>query len=137
MLVHPLAQLIGATHDGCQFARGLDESQASKPLLDIGGLASSRRLALKGTDLPTKFAKKIGEALKLRIERAKLAQRAVLAAAVLGDSGRLLDHRAPILGTTVHHHIELPLPKQCVQFAPNPGVTQHLADVKQPTRTTV
>ena len=66
--------------------------------------------------------------------RVELAQRLLLALAVLEDAGRLLDEAAPVLGGGAQDRVELALPDDHVHLAADAGVGEQLLDVEQPAR---
>ena len=67
----------------------------------------------------------------------ELAERLLLALAVLEDAGGLLDEAAPVLGGRVQDRVELALPDDHVHLAADAGVAEQLLDVEQPARRAV
>ena len=66
------------------------------------------------------------------LHRVELAQRLLLALAVLEDAGGLLDEAAAVLGPGLQHRVELALADDDVHLAADAGVGQQLLDVEQP-----
>ena len=101
---------------------GLDDGRAAGRL----GLPAQR--AELAADLP-------GEVLdpgEVGVHRLELAQRPLLAAAVLEDTGGLLDEAAALLRGGAQHGVELPLPDDDVHLAAQPGVGEQLLHVEEP-----
>ena len=68
------------------------------------------------------------------LHRVELAQRLLLALAVLEDAGGLLDEAAALLGRGVQDGVELALPDDHVHLAADAGVGEQLLDVEQAAR---
>ena len=62
----------------------------------------------------------------------ELAERLLLALAVLEDAGGLLDEAAAVLGGRVQDRVELALADDDVHLAADAGVAEQLLDVEQP-----
>src|ERR1700744_6617064 len=71
------------------------------------------------------------QAGQVRLHGFQLAQRLLLAAAVLEYAGRLLDQRAAGLRARVQHGVELALAHDDVHLPAEAGVGQQLLDVQQ------
>ncbi len=67
----------------------------------------------------------------------QLAERLLLALAVLEDAGGLLDEAAALLRAGGQHGVELALPDDDVHLAADAGVGEQLLDVEQPARLAV
>ena len=66
------------------------------------------------------------------LHRLELAERLLLALAVLEDARGLLDEAAPLLGRRAQHRVELALADDDVHLAAEAGVRQQVLDVEQP-----
>src|SRR4029079_16848793 len=64
----------------------------------------------------------------------ELAERLLLALAVLEDAGSLLDEAAAVLGGRMQDRVELALPDDHVHLPADAGVGEQLLDVEQPAR---
>ena len=95
------------------------------PLGHLGLLAERLQLTLE-------LGEHVLEPEHVLVEPGKLAFGAFLALAVLGDPGRLLDVGAPVLGAGGQHVLELALPDDGVERAPDPGLREQLLHVEQP-----
>ena len=95
-------------------------------LLGDFGLAA-QRLQL-APDLPGEVA----EAGEVHLHRVELAERLLLAPAVLEDARGLLDEAAAFLGARPQHRVQLALPDDDVHFAAEPGVAEQFLHIQQP-----
>ncbi len=68
------------------------------------------------------------------LHRVQLAERLLLALAVLEDAGGLLDEPAALLGAGREHRVELALADDDVHLATDARVGQQLLDIEQPAR---
>ena len=116
----------------------LDEivGKQSKPCvagfgLDRGGLARSLGLAAERSELAADLTGEVVDPGEVDLHGLHLAQRALLALAVLQDTGGLLDEATPLLGRGAQDRIELPLTDDDVHLAADAGVGQQLLDVQQ------
>ena len=86
---------------------GLDRLRAAGDL----GLPAER------AELAADLGGEVGEAGEVGLHRVELAERLLLALAVLEDARRLLDEAAPLLGRGAQHGVELALPDDDVHLA--------------------
>ena len=70
---------------------------------DRRGLAGDLGLAAERLQLAPDLAREVGEAREVRLHGVELAERLLLAAAVLQDARGLLDEAAAVLGARVQH----------------------------------
>ena len=99
--------------------------------LDGGRLAGDLRLPAQGLQAPVELRGQVDEPGQVDLHRLKLAQRLLLALAVLEDAGRLLDDRAPRLGAGVQDLVELALADDDVHLAAKPAVGEQVLHVQQ------
>ena len=85
-----------------------------------------------GRELAAKLRGQVLDARQVGLHRVELAERLLLALAVLEDAGRLLDEPAPLLGRRVQDLVELALADDHVHLAADAGVAEQLLDVEQP-----
>ncbi len=104
--------------------RGLD---ADRPPGDLG-------LAAQRLELAADLAEQVGEAGQVAVAGVELAERLLLALAVLEDAGGLLDEAAPVLRRRVQDRVELALADDDVHLAADAGVGEQLLDVEQSAR---
>ena len=102
--------------------------------LDGGGPAGGLGLATERAELATDLAGEVVDAGEVGLHRVELAQRALLALAVLEDAGGLLDEAAALLGGRAEHGVELALADDDVHLAADPAVGEQLLDVEQSAR---
>ena len=95
------------------------------------------RLALERAQLAVDLARDVPRALEVRVHRAELAQRALLALLVLEDAGGFLDERATLFGAGVQHLVETALADDRVRVAAQPRVVQQVLDVHEACRRVV
>ena len=76
----------------------------------------------------------VAEPREVGLHRVELAERLLLALAVLEDAGGLLDEAAPLLGGRAQHRVELALADDDVHLAAEAGVGEQVLDVEQPAR---
>ena len=88
-------------------------------------------LAPEGLELSPDLAEQVGEPGQVALGGVELAERLLLALAVLEDPGRLLDEAAPVLRGRVQDRVELSLPDDDVHLPADAGVAQQLLDVQQ------
>jgi hypothetical protein len=101
--------------------------------LDDGGATGGLGLATEGAELAADLTGEVLHPGEVGLHRLELAQRALLALAVLEDAGRLLDEAATLLGRGPQHGVELALPDDDVHLAADARVGEQLLDVEQPT----
>ena len=100
--------------------------------LDAGGAAGDLGLAAQRLELAPDLAEQVVEAGQVAVAGVELAERLLLALAVLEDAGGLLDEAAPVLGGGVQDRVELALADDDVHLAADAGVGEQLLDVEQP-----
>ena len=89
-------------------------------------------LAAQRLELAADLAEQVAEPGEVALGGVQLAQRLLLALAVLEDPGGLLDEAAAVLGGRVQDRVELALPDDHVHLAPDAGVAEQLLHVEQP-----
>ena len=124
LLEHPgeLHEVVGEQPQPGVAGVGLDDGRAP------GGLGLAAERAELAADLT-------GEVLhpgEVELHGLELAQRPLLAAAVLEDAGGLLDEAAALLGGGPQHGVELALADDDVHLAAETGVGEQLLHVEQP-----
>ncbi len=100
--------------------------------LDGHGAAGDLGLLAERAELAPDLGGEVADAGEVGLHRVELAERLLLALAVLEDAGGLLDEAAPVLGRRVQHLVELALPDDDVHLPADAGVRQQLLDVEQP-----
>ena len=85
----------------------------------------------KRLEPPAQLAGQVDEPGQVGLHRVKLAQRLLLALAVLEYAGRLLDDRPPGLRARVQDLVELALADDHVHLAAEAAVGQQVLDVEQ------
>ena len=100
--------------------------------LDDGGPAGDLGLPPERPELAADLAGEVLHAGEVGLHRLELAQRLLLALAVLEDAGGLLDEAAALLGGGAQHRVELALADDDVHLAADAGVGEQLLDVEQP-----
>ena len=83
-------------------------------------------------ELATDLGEQVGEPGEVAVGGVELAERLLLALAVLEDAGGLLDEAAAVLGGRVQDRVELALPDDHVHLAADAGVAEQLLHVEQP-----
>ena len=104
---------------------------------DPAGATGGVRLTPEGRELPGDLGGQVGEADEVAVHGGELAQRLLLALAVLEDPRRLLHEGAPLLRGGLQHRIHPALPDHDVQLAADAGVPEQLLHVQQPARPAV
>ena len=99
--------------------------------LDDGGTASDLGLPAQRLQLAAELGENVLQAGEIALRGVELAQRLLLALAVLEDAGRLLDEAAAFLRRRAQHGVELTLPDDDVHLAADAGVAEQLLDVEQ------
>ena len=94
-------------------------------------------LALEGTQLAPHLTQEVLQAQQVGFSGGQPALGLLLAAPVLQDAGRLLDHRPTVLRPGLEHRVELALGDDHVLRAAHAAVGQQLLDVEQPAGRTV
>ncbi len=102
--------------------------------LDDGGLAGGLGLPAERSELAADLGCEVGHPGEVDLHRLELAQRPLLALAVLEDPGGLLDEAAALLRGRPQHRVELALADDDVHLAPDAGVGEQLLDVEEPAR---
>src|SRR6185312_306497 len=82
-------------------------------------------------ELATKLRGEVGEPGEVGLHGVELAERLLLALAVLEDARRFLDVGAPVLRLRGEHRIELALPHDDVHLPADAGIGEQLLDVEQ------
>ena len=100
--------------------------------LDAGRTPGHLGLPAQRLELAADLAEQVGEPGQVAVAGVELAERLLLALAVLEDAGGLLDEAAPVLRRRVQDRVELALPDDDVHLAADAGVGQQLLDVEQP-----
>ena len=88
------------------------------------GLAGNVGLPSQRGELAPNLAGEIAKSGQVGLHRVELAQRLLLAPAVLENAGGLLDEATPFLGTRAQHRIQLTLPDDDVHLAAEAGVAE-------------
>ena len=124
-------------------ARG-DQVVGQQPgagVADVGlhgrGPAGHLGLPAERLELAPDLGEQVVEPGQVALGGVELAERLLLALAVLEDAGGLLDEAAPVLGGRVQDRVELALADDHVHLAADAGVGQQLLDVEQPARVAV
>jgi len=99
---------------------------------DLGRPGRGLGLLLERLELAAQLAHQVGQPDQVLLHAGQLAQRLLLAPAVLVDAGRLLDGRPPVLGAALEDVLQAVLAEHGVQLPAHPGVGQQLLDVEQP-----
>ena len=102
--------------------------------LHHGGTPGDLGLSAERLELTADLAEQVLQPGEVALGAVELAERLLLALAVLEDAGRLLDEPAPVLGGGVQDRVELALADDHVHLAPDAGVGEQLLDVEQPAR---
>ena len=100
--------------------------------LDDRRLAGHLGLPAQRLELAADLGEQVVEPGEVALGGVELAERLLLALAVLEDAGGLLDEAAPVLGGRVQDRVELALPDDHVHLAADAGVGEQLLDVEQP-----
>ena len=100
--------------------------------LDSRRLARDLGLAPQRLELAADLGEQVLEPGQVAVRGVELAERLLLALAVLEDAGGLLDEAAPVLRRRVQDLVELALADDHVHLAADAGVAQQLLDVEQP-----
>ena len=100
--------------------------------LDDCGPAGHLGLAAQRLELAADLAEQVAEPGQVALGGVQLAERLLLALAVLEDAGGLLDEAAAVLGGRVQDRVELALPDDHVHLAADAGVGEQLLHVEQP-----
>ena len=100
--------------------------------LDHRRLPGDLRLPAERLEAAAKLRSQVDEPGQVGLHRLQLAQRFLLAPAVLEYPGGLLDQRAARVGPGVQHLVELALAHDHVHLAAQAGVGQQLGNVEQP-----
>jgi len=79
-------------------------------------------LTLEGTHLAPDLSHQVAEPFKILLGRGESSLRALLAASMFQDSGRLFNHRAAIFWVRRENRVELALSDNHVLLATDPGV---------------
>ena len=127
-----VGELVGERGPGGDQVVGQDPGPG---VADVGlhgrGPPGDLGLTAQRLELATDLGDQVGEAGEVAVGGVQLAQRLLLALAVLEDSGCLLDEPATVLGGGVQDGVELPLTDDDVHLATDAGVREQLLDVEQ------
>ena len=85
-----------------------------------------------GRELAAQLGGEVGQPVEVGLHPVELAERLLLALAVLEDAGGLLDEGAAVLGAAGEDGVELALADDDVHLAADAGVAEQLLDVEQP-----
>ena len=110
------------------------QSGVARVGLDDGGPARRLGLAAERPELTPDLAGEVLDPGEVGLHRLELAQRALLALAVLEDAGGLLDEAAALLRRGPQHGVELALADDDVHLAADAAVGEQLLHVEQPAR---
>ena len=102
----------------------------------VHGHAAEHRVRAPQCQLPGRDDEVL-DAREVGLHRVQLAQRLLLALAVLEDAGGLLDDGAAALGAGVQDAVELALADDHVHLAADSGVAEQLLDVQEPAAVAV
>jgi hypothetical protein len=105
--------------------------------LDAGRAPGHLGLPAQRLELAAQLGGEVGEPVQVDLRRLQLAQRLLLALAVLEDAGRLLDEAAAVLRLRVQDRVELALTDDHVHLPADAGVREQFLDVQQPARVAV
>ena len=94
-------------------------------------LASHLGLAAQRLELTADLREQVAQPHQVAVGRVELAERLLLALAVLEDASGLLDEAAPVLRGRVQDRVELALSDDHVHLAADAGVAEQLLDVEQ------
>ena len=100
--------------------------------LDDGRAAGRLGLPAERAELAADLTGEVLDPGEVGLHRLELAQRPLLAAAVLEDAGGLLDEAAALLGGGAQHGVELALTDDDVHLAAQAAVGEQLLHVEQP-----
>ncbi len=103
------------------------------PQLGLHGLRAARdlRLPAQRLELAAQLGRQVGEPGQVGLHRVELAERLLLALAVLEDARGLLDVCPAVLRLGLQHRVELALPDDHVHLAADAGVGEQLLDVEE------
>ena len=99
--------------------------------LDGGGAPGERRLPAERPQAAAQLAGEIDQPGQVGLHRLQLAERLLLAPAVLEYPRRLLDQRAARLGPGLQHVVQVALAHDDVHLPAQAGVGEQLGDVEQ------
>ncbi len=110
-----------------------EEAEAGVPQigLDDGCPAGDGGLAAQRLELPPKLVRQVLHAGEVGLHRVELAERLLLALAVLEDAGGLLDEGAAAHRVGVQDGVELALADDDVHLAADAGVGEEFLDVEE------
>ena len=115
--------------------------EAGPGVADLGlhdrGPARHLGLPPQWLELAADLAEQVGQPVEVALGRVELAERLLLALAVLEDAGGLLDEAAAVLRGGVQDRVELTLTDDHVHLAADAGVAEQLLDVEQAARVAV
>ena len=99
--------------------------------LDRGGPAGYLGLTAQWLEAPAQLGGEVDQPGQIGLHRLQLAERLLLAPAVLQDAGGLLDERTPRLGPGMQHGVELALPDDDVHLPAQTGIGQQFLNIQQ------
>jgi hypothetical protein len=100
--------------------------------LHLGRPPGDLGLPAERLELAAQLDGQVGQPVEVDLHRVELAERLLLALAVLEDAGRLLDEAAAVLRTGRQDGVELALADHDVQLAADAAVAHQLLHVDQP-----
>ena len=107
------------------------QARVAKVGLDDGGAPGDLRLLTERFELAAQFAGEVLQPVEVGLHRLELAQRLLLALAVLEDARGLLDEGPAVLGCGVQDGVELALPDDDVHLPADARVGEQLLHVEQ------
>ena len=123
--------LVQGGAQGVQVVGEQPEPGVAQVGLDAGGAAGHLGLLAERLELAAQLGGEVGQPVEVGLHRVELAERLLLALAVLEDAGGLLDERAAVLGLGVQHRVEPALADDDVHLPADAGVAEQLLDVEQ------
>ncbi len=99
--------------------------------LHRGGPSGDLGLPAQRFELSTQFGGQVGQPGEVGLHRVQLAERLLLALAMLEYAGSLLDEAAAILRPGLQHRVELTLPDNHVHFPAYAGIGQEFLDIEK------
>jgi hypothetical protein len=135
----PVAHQRLVAHLGLQRGTQLQQVVGQQPQpgvaqvgLHLGGPPGHLGLPAERLELAAQLDGQVGQPVEVDLHRVELAERLLLALAVLEDAGRLLDEAAAVLRTGRQDGVELALADHDVQLAADAAVAHQLLHVDQP-----
>lgn len=98
---------------------------------DRRGLPRDLGLLSQRLQLSPQLPREIAEPHEIRLHGLELAERLLLAAAMLEDAGGLFDETAPVLRARLQHGVEASLAHDDVHFATQPRIAEQLLHIQE------